>query len=154
MLPEGMTPGEEQEQRMRRLLVDQGYEQPYGTTDAEIRQNLQISGHCADFVGYNPQTDRWLIAESKGSDLWSAEVQLANTLVALLALRPLDHLKLELQIYTNPSQYSRLIKEPHGSGGYYRQGDFLGYKQNGDFHFSTILDYPVRIFEVTGNETN
>lgn len=150
MLPEGLTPGEEQEQHMRRLLVGQGFEQPYGTTDEEIRQNLQVSGPCADFVGYNSQTDRWLIAESKGSDLWSAEIQLANTLGALLAREPDANQKLELRIYTNPSQYRRLVQEPHGAGGYYRQGEFLGYKQNGGtFYFSTILDYAVRIFEVT-----
>ncbi len=150
MLPGGLTSGEEQERHMRRLLVDQGYEQPYGTTDEEIRQNLVVTGPCADFVGYNSQTDRWVIAESKGSDLWSAEIQLANTLAALLAKRPAANQKVELHIYTNPSQYSRLIKEPHGSGGYYRQGEFLGYKQSGGtFYFSTILGYAVRILEVT-----
>ena len=116
---------------MRQLLVEQGYEQPYGATDEEIRQSLGVTGPCADFVGYNPQLDKWLIAESKGSDLWAAEIQIANTLMALHLRTPEVGSKLELSIYTNSSQYGRLNQEPHGTGGYYRQGDFLGWKPDG-----------------------
>jgi hypothetical protein len=138
---------------MRRLLTDEGYEQPYGTTDEGIRHNLQVSGPCADFIGYNPQTDRWLIAESKGSDLWSAEIQIANTLRALLERESEARQKMEVRIYTNLSQYGRLTQEPHGTGGYYRQEEFLGFKPDGiDFHYVEILGYRVRVLEAIGDE--
>lgn len=147
------TSGEEQEARVRIRLVAEGYEQPYGETDDEIRRNLAITGKCADFVGYHPNLDRWLIAESKGSDLWSAEIQLANTLVALLGIQVRAKGKTELRIYTNPSQYSRLGQEPHGTGGYYREGDFLGTKPDGiNFEFAQILGYRIRICKEIGDE--
>lgn len=153
-MPAGQQmPGEEQEARVRSRLVAEGYEQPYGTTDDEIRRNLGITGKCADFVGYHPQLDRWLIAESKGSDLWSAEIQLANTLVALLGIQGRAKGKIELRIYTNPSQYSRLGQEPHGTGGYYREGDFLGTKPDGiNFESAEILGDRILIFKEAWDE--
>ncbi|HEX9989564.1 MAG TPA: hypothetical protein VGE45_13945 [Chloroflexia bacterium] len=147
------TPGEEQEARVRSRLVAEGYEQPYGASDDEIRRNLGFRGKCADFVGYHPKLDRWLIAESKGSDLWSAEIQLANTLTALLDIQVVAKGMIELHIYTKPSQYSRLRQEPHGTGGYYREGDFLGTKPDGiNFKFAHILGYRIRIFKEIGDE--
>ncbi len=152
MPPEDLTLGEEQEQRMRSLLVSQGYEQRYGTSDTEIRYNLNISGPCADFVGYHPRLDRWLIAESKGSDLWSAEIQIANTLQALHAREPETRKKIELRIYTNPLQYDRLSQEPHGTGGYYRQGRFIGTKPDGiNFQYAEILRRRISIFKEVGD---
>lgn len=131
---------------MRNLLIGEGYEQPYGSTDSEIRQSLGLRGKCADFVGYNPQKGSWLIAESKGSDLWSAEIQIANTLLALLTREPGASGNLELRIYTNRQQYNRLSQDPSGISGYYRQGDFLGLKPDGKtFYFSEILGYRVHI---------
>ena len=145
------SPGDEQEENMRRLLVNEGYQQVFGTSDAEIRRNLNISGPCADFVGYTASLDQWIVAESKGSNLWSAEMQITNTLAALLAKEPRVSGKVELCIYTNALQYARLSQEPHGTGGYYRQGDLLGSKPAGiNFEYAEVLGSRVYSFYESG----
>jgi len=95
-----MIPDEDatQEARMRSWLVSLGYQQPYGTTDAEIRRRLGITGKCADFVGYHPEQGRWLVAESKGGDIEAAYLQIANTLQGLLARETAAVGNTELQI--------------------------------------------------------
>ncbi len=112
----------DQEEAVRRKLIAHGYTQPYGTSDEEIRRNLGIKGKCADFVGYHPQLDRWLIAESKGGNLDIAEAQLANTLLALLSKEPDAAGRVEVRVYISAHQYGQLRGEPpksSGRGGYY-----------------------------------
>src|SRR5215203_3988123 len=104
-----MIPDEDatQEARMRSWLVSLGYQQPYGTTDAEIRRNLGISGKCADFVGYHSGRGMWLIAESKGGNIYGIEAQLENTLRGLLHIEPEAMEGIELRLYTSTRQYAR-----------------------------------------------
>ena len=133
MIPEGAAT---QEARMRRLLVSQGYQQPYGTTDAEIRRRLGITGKCADFVGYHPGRGMWLIAESKGGNIDLAEEQLRNTLRGLLEAVPEAIEALEFWIYINQRQYNKLSE--HELAGYFLQNGFLGFFEKQVFRFTTI----------------
>lgn len=122
----------DQEEAVRRKLVAQGYIQPYGTSDDEIRRNLGIRGKCADFVGYHLGLDRWLVGESKGSDLVTAEEQLANTLIGLLAKEPASSGKIDLQIHIRGEQFDKLPNE--GLSGYHLQSNdnFLGHYNEED----------------------
>ena len=98
-----------QEQRLRDML-SKTYNQRFGTTDAEIRKGLGISGKTADFLGYNAQQNRWLIAESKGGDLGKAYQQLTNTAQGLLSKVPEATGNLDLRIYMNATQYGKLTQ--------------------------------------------
>ena len=73
-----------QQERMVREALARNYRQVYGTSDAEIRQRLDIQGKVADFIGYDSQHERWLIAESKGGDMLKAVEQLQNTMKGVL----------------------------------------------------------------------
>lgn len=131
MPPGKPSPGEEQEERVRSQLVAEGYEQPFGASDGEIRRNLGITGKCADFVGYHPQLDGWLVAESKGGDLEKAEAQLKNTLSGLLAKISDAVMITDLRVYIRAEQYDKLSNHLPASlslGGYYlRSNDsYLG----------------------------
>lgn len=131
---------------MRDRLVAEGYVEPFGTSDEEIRRNLSIQGQCADFVGYHPTKGWWIIAESKGSNFWAADIQLANTLTGLLAKQPDAANRIELYIFTNPTQFRRLEEHPAGVSGYYRQDTLLGFKPDGvTFHPAQILNYQVHV---------
>lgn len=139
MPPDEQQFGLAQEERVRAHLVSLGYTQPFGETDEEIRRSLSIKGKCADFVGYHPQLDQWLIAESKGSDIQAAEKQLANTLSSLLARQPQSAGKIDLQIYVKAEQYDRLPTV--GLGGYYLLaiGDYLGtYDESDVWNYSAV----------------
>lgn len=111
---------------MRILLSGQGYTQPYGTSDVEIRQQLGITGKCADFVGYHPELARWRIAESKGSDMDAAYYQLINTAAGLIARVSRAGGKIDLRIYTSPQNYFRMLKNPRGLSGNRLRNGFLG----------------------------
>ena len=137
--------GEAQEERVRQQLVAEGYQQPYGTTDIEIRRNLGILGKCADFVGYHARLDRWLIAESKGNDMQSALEQIESTLHALIATEVSAAKHIELRIYTNQQQYERLTKDPRGASGYHVKGSFLGYRPERTFIYSIINGNRVQV---------
>jgi hypothetical protein len=122
VLPDSQEAGEAQEASIRARLLSEGYTQPYGASDDEIRKTLGITGKCADFVGYHPELDRWLIAESKGGNLEDAEAQLANTLQDLLTKEPGALGRAELRVYISANQYDMLGGEPPqslGRGGYY-----------------------------------
>ncbi len=107
--PAPRNSGERQELSVRGQIEREGYEQPYGKTDNEIRANLKIEGKTADVVGYNRQTDRWLVAESKGGDIDSAYNQLKNTVKFLTRNNPqIEVGRIDLRIYTNAQQYARL----------------------------------------------
>ena len=130
----------DQEERVRRTLVAEGFTQPYGASDEEIRRKLRLKGPCADFVGYNPQSGRWLIAESKGGNLEAAERQLRNTVRALLKQEPAAKGEVDLQIHVDARNYQRLHEDPLLSaalGGYYlREGDdYLGNYLKHNEHF-------------------
>jgi hypothetical protein len=105
-------PGEAQEKSVRARLTNQGYEGPYGSTDAQIKKRLGIKGRCADFVGYHPKEGKWLICESKGGDMDTAYEQLKNTMNGLLAKEPASNGKTDLRIYTSPHNYQKLTQEP------------------------------------------
>jgi hypothetical protein len=110
--------GQTQEDAVRDAIQREGYEQPFGTTDAEIRTNLSVQGKTADMVGYHPAQDRWLIAESKGGDIRTAYDQLENTMDALLKRNPsIPSSKVELKIYTNAEQFRKMT-----------QGDLAGWR--------------------------
>jgi hypothetical protein len=78
-------------------------------------------------VGYHLGLDRWLVGESKGSDLVTAEEQLASTLIGLLAKEPASSGKIDLQIHIRGEQFDKLPNE--GLSGYHLQSNdnFLGH---------------------------
>ena len=127
-----------QEARMRRWLVSQGYHQPYGTTDAEIRRRLGITGKCADFVGYHPGRGMWLIAESKGGNIDLAEEQLTNTLHGLLFIEPEAIEAVELWIYMSQRQYEQLLQKR--LSGYSLQEGFLGTMNEEEVFQLTLIE--------------
>jgi RHS repeat-associated protein len=118
--------GPERENRVREML-SRRYQQAFGVSDAEIRTNLGIQGKTADFVGYNSGNGRWLIAESKGSDIDMAIKQLQNTMNGLLNKTGFQPGDIDLRVYTNTSNYQRLFNSPGGLGGYLVRDGFLGY---------------------------
>ena len=124
--PDPRDNGEHQELSVRSQLEREGYEQPYGKTDAEIRVNLKIDGKAADVVGYNPKTSRWLVAESKGGDIEGATKQLANTFKHLLRSNPNVSGRVDLRLYTNQAQYSKMLTEDGLAGWRIRDG-YLGW---------------------------
>ena len=136
-------PHPNQEEQVRKRLVSEGYVERYGTNDAEIRQRLRISGPCADFVGFHPRRGMWLIAESKGGNLERGEKQLANTLQGLLTIEPEAVEALELRIYMNEQQHTRLLTE--GLAGYLLVEGFLGFMQGTGFQFTLIRGMRVRV---------
>lgn len=138
-----------QEAKVRQRLISEGYVERYGTNDADIRRRLKINGPCADFVGFHPQRGMWLVAESKDGNLERAEQQLANTLQGLLVIEPEALEAVELRIYMNEQQYSRLLRE--GLAGYLLVEGFLGFMQEMGFEFTLIQGIRVRI-EVEGQQ--
>ena len=132
----GTGQGQAQESRVREALRKEGYEQPLGDSDTAIRQNLGLKaneGKIADFVGRNPTTDRWLAAESKGSNFATAIDQLKNTARLLWQQNPsATAANTEFRIYTNAQQYAKLQLSPEASrlGGYAIRDGYLGYTDN------------------------
>jgi hypothetical protein len=66
-----------------------------------IRQNLGLAreAKCADFVGRHG--DKWMIAESKGSNLQKSAEQLRSTYHALVAKEPGARGHVSFEVYTN-----------------------------------------------------
>ena len=127
--PGGLDPnkwGSKQEQIMRQSLAGD-YQQVYGASDVEIRRGLGIQGKVADFVGYNSQQGRWLIAESKGSDMYKAVQQLQNTMQGVINKTGATASNVDLRIYTSSSNMQRLLGSDIGLGGYRVREGFLGY---------------------------
>ena len=123
--PDPRKRGSEQERRVREMLA-RNYERRFGTSDDAVRRRLRMEGRVADFVGHNPTTGKWLIAESKGSDFWGATEQLSNTARYLLKRAPDAAGKLELRIYMGATQYSKLVDT--GIAGWRPlEGKYLGY---------------------------
>jgi hypothetical protein len=136
--PEGG--GEEQERRVRELLTREGFEQPFGASDAEIRVNLNLRGNTADFVGYRRADNTWLVAESKGSDFLSALRQLENTVDVLFSRGVSASVQnTQLRIYTNRAQYARLMNnspDALGMGGYKVIDGYLGWHEGGEWVYA------------------
>lgn len=132
----GNGQGQLQESRVREALRREGYEQPLGDSDTAIRQNLGLKadeGKIADFVGRNPTTNRWLAAESKGSNFATAIDQLKNTARLLWQGNPsATPGNTDFRIYTNAQQYAKLQLPPEASrlGGYAMRDGYLGYTDN------------------------
>lgn len=111
MPPDSQKQGEAQEASVRARLSSQGYTQPYGLSDDEIRKGLGMRGKCADFLGYHPQLDEWLIPESKGSDMDAAYEQLNNTMKGLLAKQSVARGKIVLQVHISSQNYTFLSRD-------------------------------------------
>ena len=127
--PGGLDPnnwGPLQEQIVRESLA-RNYQQVYGTSDTEIRQGLGLQGKIADFVGYNSQQGRWLIAESKGSDMYKAVEQLQNTMQGVINKAGATTSNVDLRIYTNAQSYQRLLTTTPIQGGWTVQNGVLGW---------------------------
>ncbi|MFZ1707913.1 MAG: hypothetical protein WAW20_04885 [Anaerolineae bacterium] len=128
--------GPKQEQIVRQSLT-RDYRQDYGVSDAEIRQSLGIQGKVADFVGYNSQQGRWLIAESKGSDIDGAVSQLSNTMNGVLQRTGVAASAVELRIYMSASQYQRLLAD--NIGGWRVQDGYLGWLDDiGQWYWANV----------------
>ncbi len=147
MPPDEKQPGQDQEERVRNRLIAEGYLQPYGTSDNEIRRSLGYTGKCADFVGYHPSLDRWLVAESKGNDIQGALEQIEITSYALLRSQSDIAGKVDLRVYVNAAQYKRLLEDLRGVGGYKMSNGFIGYRPNISFIYSTIHGIRVRVYQ-------
>jgi hypothetical protein len=120
------NPGGGQENRVRDKFNQQGYQESYGSSDEDIRKNLGMSGKCADVVANDPQTGKWVIAESKGTRVEDALKQIRNTANGLINKEPLAAGNIAAEIYVGQSQYNALS----GTGLYgYRidQSGFLYY---------------------------
>jgi phage-related protein len=136
--------GHPQEAQVR-SHVSTTHEQPFGVTDDEVRRGLGITGKSADIVAHNPTTGRWLIAESKGSDVGHAIHQFENTLPGLLNQVPGAHGHVDLAIYTSQAQYARFTS-PEGLGGYFVRDGMLGHADEaGVFHFIQVHGIPIRL---------
>ncbi len=146
-MPHQRSPGEAQEEKVRRSLAGQGYAQAFGASDSEIRKRLGITGKCADFVGYLPELDKWLIAESKGNHMQAAVEQIENTLHGLLTKESDATEKTELRIYTNYRQYQRMIEDPRGASGYRINDSFLGYEPDNTFVYLEIKGVRVKVIQ-------
>lgn len=85
-----------QEERVRQLLAKE-YDQLHAD-EASIRKLLGMSkqSKTADFLGYNSTTNRWVIAESKASDVDKAWLQLKETAEAFVKAKPAAQFELRL----------------------------------------------------------
>lgn len=121
-------PNGNQEDSVRNMLANRGFRQVYGVSDSEIRSNLGINGKTADFVGFDSNQGRWLVAESKGSDMDSAVKQLQNTVRGLFDKERFATINnTELRIYTNQKTLERMQNPQLGTSGWYVKDGYLGY---------------------------
>ena len=118
--------GPERENRVREMLRGR-YQQSFGESDAEIRANLGMQGKTADFVGYNAGNGRWLIAESKGGDMYKAVEQLQNTMQGLLNKTGFQPVDIDLHVYTDAQNFQRLLTTTPVQGGWTLQNGVLGW---------------------------
>lgn len=143
----GMDPDEDDQGKSVRNLLRSEYEQKYGESDAAIRKGLGIKGRTADFVGYNSKSGRWLVAESKGGDFDSAFKQLTNTVRGLIKDQPGSAGSIDLRIYTNANQFSKLGSE--GVGGWRISGDgFLGWlDEYGAWNYAEVNGIKISVLQ-------
>jgi hypothetical protein len=122
--------GQSQEESVRNAIEREGYEQPFGKTDAEIRANLGIEGKTADVVGYHPAHDRWLIVESKGGDVQTAYEQLRDTTQGLIGKAQVSPDKIELRMYLKGEQYAKFFRKPNDIAGWRLNDGYLGWQDD------------------------
>jgi len=108
-----------QESNVRLSVIDDGNQLIHGVTDEAVREELcrlarqnnpqlQIrSRRVCDIVAYNPTTNSYILAESKGGDMESAVLQLQSTNTLLQQANPGAQIG-EFRIYTSDSNYVRL----------------------------------------------
>ena len=138
--------GAGQEERVRQLLAEE-YDQRFGASDEAIRRALGVRGKITDFVGYQAHADRWLIAESKGSNISDAIAQLRNTAQSLIAHEG-GAIRLELRIYTNPNQYNHLTTGRLG-GWAIDQSGYLGwFDELGQWHYEWVQGFKILVQSV------
>jgi hypothetical protein len=140
--------GRSQEDRVRETLKNDGYETPFGETDAEIRSRLSIDGKTADFVGYHRGQDRWLIAESKGGDIQSAFEQIRNTARSLWTRDSSIVAKTELRVYTRAEQHAKFSDPSNGLAGWRLKDGFLGWIDDAtdEWNYAEIDGVRIRVF--------
>ena len=138
--------GIEREERVRSKVTSEGFDQPLGASDADIRRQLGLppDSKVADVVG--KRGDLWRIAESKGGNVEDAVKQVTNTADALVAKHPEAAGKLELEVYVKPEVYKKLESGQH-IGGYYMRDGKLGVEidEAGTFQVATAQGAPIKI---------
>jgi hypothetical protein len=100
--------GIEREERVRSKVVGEGFDQPLGKSDADIRRGLRLpeDSKVADVVG--KRGDQWRVAESKGGNIDAAVTQVTNTANALVKMHPEAAGKLELEVYVKQKVFEKL----------------------------------------------
>ena len=116
------NPGDrfDQEKRVKETLTKE-FDKSW-QSEQEIRNEFNIRGYIADFVGYDSGSNQWVIAESKGSDLTHAVEQLENTQKGLPS-----GAKVEFRIYIDAKNYSTLANGGNFGGYYMNLEGVLGY---------------------------
>jgi hypothetical protein len=144
--------GGRQEQNVRSQLITSGYSHaPYGDTDAEIRSNLGIKGKVADNVRFNPETNQWIVAESKGDDILKAVQQLQNTHDGLIKQSPQAIGNVEVKVYTHRDRYNELknpeVPETTRQGYLLDEDGYLKYfdEMRGDWVYETVNGIRVKV---------
>ncbi len=132
--PNPSNSGYDQEEKVRQLLAKQ-YDQLYGD-EKSIRQFLNLQGKTADFLGHNTNTDQWLIAESKASDLDSAFEQLRNTAQAFVKMKP--DANFELKLFLDPKNFDILRHEGEIFGWRMNAAGYLGWQPESNWVDATI----------------
>jgi hypothetical protein len=139
--------GIEREERVRSKVVGEGFDQPLGASDADIRRALGLpkNSKVADIVGR--QGDLWRIAESKGGNIDDAVTQVANTAEALVRTHPEAAGKLELEIYVKPEVFKKLESGQRMGGGYFMRDGKLGVEIDdaGTFRFAEAQGAPIKV---------
>jgi hypothetical protein len=139
--------GIEREERVRSKVVGEGFDQPLGKSDAEIREQLHLpeDSKVADVVG--KRGDQWRIAESKGGNVDDAVTQVKNTANALLKEHPEAAGKLDLEVYVKPEVFKKLESGQMVGGGYYMRDGKLGVEIDdvGTFRFEEAHGIPIKV---------
>ena len=139
--------GIEREERVRSKVTGEGFDQPLGGSDADIRRKLGLpeNSKVADIVG--KRGDQWRIAESKGGNIEDAVAQVRNTADALVRTHPEAAGKLELEVYVKPEVFKKLESGQRVGGGYYMRDGKLGVEIDdmGTFEFAMAHGAPIKI---------
>ena len=138
--------GIEREERMRSKIVGEGFDQPLGTSDADIRKQLGLpeDSPMANFVG--KRGDQWRIAESKGGNINDAVTQVTETAEALVGKHPEAAGKLELEVYVKPEVFKNLESGQRIQNYVLKDGK-LGFEIDdaGTVQFLEIQGAPVKV---------
>ena len=150
--PEHLTDAAESLWRMG--LAAQGFN-PLGQTDSETAQALGIQDvRHADFVGYNEQEDKWLIAERHGATPDVVVEKMTNAMDALLGQEPTANASnIELKYYLNQDQYRMLTTTQGAAGGYLTLNGYLAWKdEDGNLHYELINGLKIQVLQDPYNQ--